>query len=347
MSIWFYTDAEQQRLGPLSTDELKRFFRDGTITPDTLVWRDGMLQWRPLGELAAQLGLVETPPAAAGIHAAAPASPPQPPQPPMPPPPPAPEPPPPEPPPLTGRAMFSLGVEPSEAPPPRPAPAYASPDPDTQAEHNPYAPSQASLSPSSALYGRRSGDRDVVYAGFWKRAAAMIIDGVILSVVAGLGGEVLGTIFSDLSGGGEAALMVWVLLVTAAMYALYFAWFHSSFMMATPGKLAIGIKVVRSDGEPIGFLHALARYIATVLSTIPLMVGYLMAGFTGRKQALHDMICGTVVTDKWAFTDQPGMQRHELGTAAKVVLGLYALLLVLIFVAFFALGLAQAARGIH
>lgn len=346
MSIWYYTGAEQQRLGPLSTDELKQYFRRGAIAAETLVWRDGMLQWRPLGDLAAQLGLAETPPADAGIHAAMPASPTSPPQPPLPPPPPAPEPPPPEPPPLTGRAVFSLGVEPSEAPPPRPAPAYASSSLDTQDEHNPYAPSRAPLSQPSALYGR-SSDRDVVYAGFWKRAAATIIDGVILSIVAGLGGEALGTIFSDLSGGGEVALLVWILLVTAAMYALYFAWFHSSFMMATPGKLAIGIKVVRSDGEPIGFLHALARYIATIVSTIPLMVGYLMAGFTGRKQALHDMICDTVVTDKWAFTDQPGMQRRELGKVTVVVLVGYVLLMLLVIVVGVALGIGDAMRGMR
>ena len=69
-----------------------------------------------------------------------------------------------------------------------------------------------------------------------------------------------------------------------------------------------------------------------------------MAGFTDRKQALHDMICDTVVVDKWAFTAQPEMQRHELGTAAVVVLVGYFGLILLGVILMVALGFGSALR---
>ena len=81
MSTWYYTDAEQQRQGPLSTDELKQYFRREAILDDTLVWRDGMAQWRPLSEFVGELGLLELtsaslppPLPAAPIHTARPTS---------------------------------------------------------------------------------------------------------------------------------------------------------------------------------------------------------------------------------------------------------------------------------
>src|SRR3546814_4597041 len=85
--------------------------------------------------------------------------------------------------------------------------------------------------------------------------------------------------------------------------------------------MAIGIKVVRSDGPGCGFWRGFARYFASILSAILLCIGYLMVAFTERKQALHDMICDTVVVDQWAFTAHPDQQRVELGTVAWVVLG--------------------------
>src|SRR3546814_1500810 len=82
--------------------------------------------------------------------------------------------------------------------------------------------------------------------------------------------------------------------------------------------MAIGIKVVRSDGPGCGFWRGFARYFASILSAILLCIGYLMVAFTERKQALHDMICDTVVVDQWAFTAHPDQQREELGTVAWV-----------------------------
>ena len=316
MSIWYYTDAERQQQGPLSTDELKQYFHREIVNPDTLVWRDGMLHWRALSELAEQLNLLANArssptrrcrrrpdrrrwrPCASAFAEAEPALP--------------------IPAPTSGRAVFNLGSEPSELPPQVLAEVRhrAHQALDNLDSDNPYRPAQA------ALRSRRPATRneDVVYAGFWKRAAAAIVDGILIWIIGSFGGEALGTLLGDLAGGGELAVAMMVLLVTLALQVCYYAFFHASFNAATPGKMLIGIKVVRSDGENISFLRAVARYFATIPSGILLGIGYLMAGFTARKQALHDMICDTVVVDKWAFTGQPEMQRHELGTATVVVL---------------------------
>ncbi|MDR6842074.1 RDD family protein [Pseudoxanthomonas sacheonensis] len=345
MSIWYYTDAERQQQGPLSTDELKQYFHREIVNPDTLVWRDGMLHWRALSELAGQLNLLPAaavvteapsvakvgPPALAPLPSPVVAEP--------------------EPAltiapaPTSGRAVFNLGSEPSELPPQvlaevrhRAHQALENVDSD-----NPYWPAQA------ALRSRRPAtrDEDVVYAGFWKRTAAAIVDGILIWIIGSFGGEALGTLLGDLAGGSKLAVAMMVLLVTLTLQVCYYAFFHASFNAATPGKMLIGIKVVRGDGDNISFLRAVARYFATIPSGILLGIGYLMAGFTARKQALHDMICDTVVVDKWAFTGQPEMQRHELGTATVVVLVGYVGLIVLAVIFVAALGFGDAVRHVR
>ncbi len=364
MSTWYYAGTERQPLGPLSTDELKQYFRSERIALETLVWRDGMMQWRPLADLVQQLGLLEAPRPepfdAAPAFAPGPELPPMPAPAPPPPataslateetrpaPPPAPERPPQANPHAGGRAVFNLGSDPS------PTPVYERPEiiermtaaaaaaGESAAARNPYLAARAPLQAAPSFVA----DQDVVYAGFWKRVAATIIDGFILSLAVGLCGELFGMILSDLAGGGELATAITTALCTLALNALYFAWFHSTFNYATPGKMAIGIKVVRSHGEPISFLRALGRFFATILSTLTLFIGYLMAAFTARKQSLHDVICDTVVVDKWAYTSEPERQRTELGTVAIVVLALYGLIVVAgMVLIFFVIGLAATAQ---
>lgn len=341
MSIWHYTGEDRQPLGPLSTDELKERLRAGEIGFDTLVWREGMLVWRPLGELAEPLRLHEIVASAAEATPSAPSLSLEPMrQGPPPPPPPAPEPPEaaPEPPP-TGRAVFALGTDPTENPLP---PAWREPaghvgNTDDVPVQNPYAPSQASLRTRQTR-----DDQDVVYAGFWKRVAAQLIDSVILAVIGSLGGEMLGTLLSDMVGGGETGEALLPVAFTLVLYLLYFAWFQSNFMLATPGKMAVGIKVVRGNGEPSSFLRNVARYFAQIPGSVLLGVGYLMAAFTQRKQAMHDFFCDTVVVDRYAYTRQSAMQRHELGTVTVVVLAIYGVMLALFAVGVLFLGFSLA-----
>ena len=103
-------------------------------------------------------------------------------------------------------------------------------------------------------------------------------------------------------------------------------------------------RVVRGDGSPIGFGRAFLRYLAYFLFVvltcgIGVLVSGLMVAFTERKQAPHDMVCDTLVVDKWAFTDHPERQQQGLGTVTVVVLVLFGLFLLGIL----ALGLAMVA----
>jgi len=311
MTEWYYVDIRQQRQGPLDSDSLAAQFRAGRIERTTLVWRDGMNQWEALETRAHELGIEL--PALAGVaepepQAQADA--------------------PPEERPLTGRAVFEAR-EPTvqQYTPPKLDPAAP-----TFSTDAPYAPPRASV-----LQGARVvGGGEVVYAGFWKRVAASLIDGVIV----GIGGSIISMLvltvlgigmavsWSDIAmGTGPALLQVVNWVVSIGIAAAYYGGFHASRAQATLGKMAIGIKVVRTDGDQISLARGIGRYFATWISYLILGIGFLMAAFTERKQGLHDFISDTLVVDKWAFTDHPEWQRQELGAVAWVVLILGGLLL--------------------
>jgi uncharacterized RDD family membrane protein YckC len=76
---------------------------------------------------------------------------------------------------------------------------------------------------------------------------------------------------------------------------LYFALQESSERQATLGKMALKIYVTDLQGRRISFGQATGRYFGKILSTLILGIGYMMAGFTAQKQALHDMMASTLV----------------------------------------------------
>jgi uncharacterized RDD family membrane protein YckC len=59
--------------------------------------------------------------------------------------------------------------------------------------------------------------------------------------------------------------------------------------------MALSMKVTDLQGNRISFARATGRHFAKYISAMILLIGYIMAGFTERKQALHDMIAGTLV----------------------------------------------------
>ena len=77
---------------------------------------------------------------------------------------------------------------------------------------------------------------------------------------------------------------------------------ESSANQATVGKMALGIQVTDLQGNRISFGRALGRTLAKILSGLILLIGYIMAAFTEKKQGLHDMIAGTLVVKKGAAT---------------------------------------------
>jgi uncharacterized RDD family membrane protein YckC len=221
------------------------------------------------------------------------------------------------------------------------APQQGSGNPYAVAERIPASPYAAPSAPLGTGTLRVDGS-DIVYAGFWKRTAAYFIDFFIVIVASIVVGGVLGVMAGVSSeNGGVAMGLVQVLTSLAAI--AYFAGFHASSLQATPGKMAVGVKVARSDGEAISVLRGIGRYFATILSSLVLMLGYVMAGFTDRKQALHDMVCDTVVVDRWAFTPHPERQSDELGVVTIVILAVGGLGLVGMVVALAGMVAAVAA----
>jgi uncharacterized RDD family membrane protein YckC len=133
------------------------------------------------------------------------------------------------------------------------------------------------------------------YAGFWRRFAAYIIDNILISVVFWLVALVLGAI------AGDGGVIVAYILGTIGVF-VYFAAMESSTSQATIGKIALGIQVTDLQGNRISFGKALGRNLAKILSALILYIGFIMAAFTARKQALHDMIAGTLVVQKGTAT---------------------------------------------
>ena len=152
----------------------------------------------------------------------------------------------------------------------------------------------------------------VQYAGFWRRFVAYLIDSIIVSIVSwivfipilaalGIGIGLSGMEEQEAAGFILAPLIGYILflgLVLAVAEWLYFALMESSNRMATLGKMAIGIKVTDLSGNRISFGRATGRYFGKILSGMIFMIGYIMAGFTEKKQALHDMIASCLVVMK-------------------------------------------------
>lgn len=127
------------------------------------------------------------------------------------------------------------------------------------------------------------------YADFGSRFAAALLDGVILSIVGIIVGFVLGAIL-----GKDGPKFIPFILQTAIAW-FYYAYLESSPKQATIGKQALKIIVTDIDGNPISFSKATIRYFSKWISGLILLIGYIMAAFTEKKQALHDIIAGTLV----------------------------------------------------
>ncbi|ELR71029.1 Serine/threonine protein kinase [Fulvivirga imtechensis AK7] len=150
------------------------------------------------------------------------------------------------------------------------------------------------------------------YAGFWIRFVAWIIDAIVLSIVnfviiVPIFGALGFGAYESMSGGevsqGQMDAMIAMLtgaglvlqLIQIGIGLLYFALMESSAKQGTVGKMALGLKVIGKDGQRINFGQAVLRYIGKIISGMILMIGYIMAAFTEKKQALHDMIASTYV----------------------------------------------------
>jgi uncharacterized RDD family membrane protein YckC len=129
------------------------------------------------------------------------------------------------------------------------------------------------------------------YAGFWRRFAAWLIDNILLSIVFWLVVLILAGI------GGDGGAAIGYLIGVVGIF-LYFAYMESSERQATVGKIALGIEVTDLNGQRVSFGKALGRNLAKIVSALIIYIGYIMAAFTEKKQALHDIMASTLVVKK-------------------------------------------------
>jgi uncharacterized RDD family membrane protein YckC len=268
---WHYAQNGLQ-IGPISGDRLLELAHTGVVTPDTLIWREGMPEWKPLREAGPGV-----PPPLKPVFTA------------------------------TQRPCSSCGR------------LFAVGDLALFGE----AAICADCKPlwvqrlSQGMIATAPGLRH--YAGFWIRVLAQLIDGIITSTVLGSAFFVLygASLFAFIRKAAEAgaqgtqpdpAVMIelmapiissiWAFqLVALAAGVAYSAYFLVKFG-ATPGKMAVGIRVIRADGGPIQTGQAIGRYFGYMLSALILYIGYMMAGWDDQKRALHDRLVDTRVVYK-------------------------------------------------
>lgn len=300
--MWYYADNGRQ-VGPVDETALDDLVRQGVVKDSTLVWREGMTAWQP--HSAARPRTAAQPGAGGGgvATAAAPQA-------------------------IetrycaecgrgfpsnelstVGSVAVCSGCRPvvaqrmASAPPPAAQPYGGQPY-----GAQPYAPPYGAA--PGAAQAMMMGTRR--YAGFWIRFVARVIDGLLVGIVStiillplgmlfGIGGAGIGA----LAGRGDptAALAAIpaligfigvtsiIRLALAVAYEVYFV----STRGATPGKIALGLKIIKADGSPVSVGLATGRYFAMMLSAFILMIGYIIAGFDPEKRSLHDRLCETRV----------------------------------------------------
>lgn len=153
------------------------------------------------------------------------------------------------------------------------------------------------------------------YAGFWLRFVAVIIDGILLGAIQfvaimpilGIMGIGMSSELQNMDSSSEPSMafvsqmmaMAGVTqLVFLVIQTLYYSLMESSKYQASIGKIVLGLKVTDVNGAPVDFTKALVRNLCKIISSMILLIGYLMAAFTEKKQALHDMIASTLVVKK-------------------------------------------------
>jgi uncharacterized RDD family membrane protein YckC len=257
---WYYAEGGKQ-LGPVEESVLDDLVRQGTVRDDTLVWHEGMAAWQR--------------------HAA-----------------------------VRGTSNSAVAV-----PPPPPAASSSATRYCSECGRAVAASQLTSYGDVSVCaqcqpaYNQRLSGSARHFGGFWMRFLAVIIDAIILGVAGtiiriplglamggvGLGlsrnpdpSQVLAALPAILSLAGLSFL---IQMALGLGYEVYFL----STKGATPGKMALGLKVTRADGSPVSAGLAAGRFFAKYLSALILCIGFIIAAFDREKRSLHDHICGTRV----------------------------------------------------
>ena len=162
----------------------------------------------------------------------------------------------------------------------------------------------ASAWPEAARAAAAAATAAVTYGGFWRRFWAVVLDGLIVNIVTVPAGMMLSLptaamIDSDTITAEQMAAYfsayAMAAFISVLVNWLYFALMESSKWQGTLGKLALGLRVTNGEGRRIGFGRASGRFFGKMVSALTLGIGYVIQVFTTRRQALHDLIAGTLI----------------------------------------------------
>lgn len=267
---WHYV-KNGEAAGPVMGDEIRRMAATGTLTPATKIWTPGLAQWIDAGTFPELFAPAE-----------------------------------PAPPPLPNHGQGGIRDLPHAAHGVAPQ-GYGF-------AGQPIAGDQGTES------GYISARPERRYGGFWLRVLALIIDGLVISGIVWLAlrftplyvyarGFVANVIpienFEVLQEALQQSRVVlergeflnWMVLAStnAVIAALYFVILQATPLQATIGKAILGLRLITSKGDNVGLFRSLWRYICTFISSAIFGIGFLFAGWTREKTALHDMLAGTRV----------------------------------------------------
>ena len=174
-------------------------------------------------------------------------------------------------------ARSAVGLPEQEPPPP------AEPEPDPIGKRHVMAPPPPPAGPRQ------------FYGGFWARFAAFLIDGAVVAVGVTVITVIVMLFF--LFGGGRNVLALWVFIIAFAIALtwIYRAALESSTLQGTIGKRVMGLMIVDRRGGRVSMIRATWRFLVQWLSTVLLLLGYLVALTNRRRQTLHDLAAGTLV----------------------------------------------------
>ncbi len=291
MTNWYCADDAGQQQGPMPAAELVRLFHRGRLRLDTLVWREGLAEWRPLRDFSDELTLQQAP--ADSFHAPA------------------------EPGPTVAAAASAPDRDDANSPYAPPVAALTSP-----------APVHAGAEVVHAGFWKRVAASTL--DGLLMTLVLLVVL-AIGAALLGIGMKSVTDDLASGALGGFFILGIYVVpIVLQAIYFTWMhASGHQATLgkMAVGIKVVQGdgrrIGTGRSLGRWAGyfFMHLFTCGITSLISAFTVGLGL-------RKQALHDMVADTLVVDRWAFTAHPERQRHELGAVTIAVIVLLALLAV-------------------
>jgi uncharacterized RDD family membrane protein YckC len=249
---WHYATNGRQH-GPVTQTDFDKLVAEGVITPDTLVWHQGLGNWQPYSKIASGT-------------------------------------------PATGEGDTAICAMSGKTYPKREMIQYEGRW--ISAEHKDEYFQR--LREGAAMPGTDTVPGPYGYGRFLQRFCARFVDGLITGVVAMIFGAIIGAIFgasgSLRTGNSSGALLMQAVVQLLSLsigisYEIYFIRRQD----ATPGKKALGLKLLRADGSKLSVGRIIGRYFAQWLSAIPLLIGYFMAAFDKEGRSLHDRICDTRV----------------------------------------------------